>query len=95
MPVLDPEKLLKSKGYLRQTFASAGKVYQPRVMQVNVKSLAEELSLKEKFKQVRYVETSTSKSEVKIGTPEDPLLRERISTTFAAGWEGLTLAKIL
>jgi hypothetical protein len=50
--VSDPEKLLKPKGYLRQTSASTGKVYQPRVTQVNVKIPAEELSLKEKSKQV-------------------------------------------
>jgi hypothetical protein len=69
-PVSDPEKLLKPKGYLRQTSASAGKIYQPRVTQVNVKILVEELSLKEKSKQVHYAEASTSKSEVKLETPE-------------------------
>jgi hypothetical protein len=36
-PVSDPEKLLKPKGYLRQTSASAGKVYQPKASQVKVK----------------------------------------------------------
>ena len=70
MPVSDLEKLLKPKGYLRQTFASVGKIYQPRVTQVNVKIPAEEISLKEKFKQAHSAETSTSKSEVKLETPE-------------------------
>jgi hypothetical protein len=68
--VLDPKKLLKPKGYLKQTFASVGKIYQPRVTQFNVKILAEELILKEKYKQVHYAEASTSKSEVKLETPE-------------------------
>jgi hypothetical protein len=45
MPVSDPKKLLKTKGYLRQTSASAGKVYQPKVSQVNVNISAEEISL--------------------------------------------------
>jgi hypothetical protein len=39
-------------------------------MQVNVKIPAEELSLKEKYKQVHSAEASTSKSEVKLETPE-------------------------
>ena len=51
MPVLDPEKLLKPKGYLRQKSTSTGNIYQPRVTQVIVKITAEELSLKEKYKQ--------------------------------------------
>jgi hypothetical protein len=45
MPILDEKKLLKSKGYLRQTFVSAGKVYQPKVSQVNVKISVKEISL--------------------------------------------------
>jgi hypothetical protein len=65
-PVSDPEKLLKPKGYLRKTVASAGKVYQPIITQVKVKIPAEELILKEKFKQVHSAEASTSKSEVKV-----------------------------
>jgi hypothetical protein len=69
-PVSNPKKMLKPKGYLRQTATSVGKVYQPRVTQVNIKIPAEELSLKEKFKQVHSAEASTSKSEVKLETPE-------------------------
>jgi hypothetical protein len=44
--VSDPEKLLKPKGYLKSTVASAGKVYQPKVTQVNAKVPIEELTLK-------------------------------------------------
>jgi hypothetical protein len=61
---------LKPKGYLRQTSASAGKVHQPRITQVNVKIPAEELTLKENFKQVHSAEASTSKPEIKLETPE-------------------------
>jgi hypothetical protein len=61
---------LKPKGYLRQTIASADKVYQPRVTQVNVKVPTEELTPKESFKQVHSAEASTSKPEVKLETPE-------------------------
>jgi hypothetical protein len=68
--VSDTEKLLKSKGYIRQTFASASNIYQPRVTQVNVKIHAEEISLKEKYKQVHSAKASTSKSEVKLETLE-------------------------
>jgi hypothetical protein len=39
-------------------------------MQFNVNIPVEELSIKENFKQVHYAETSTSKSEVKLETPE-------------------------
>ena len=67
---MDPEKLLKLKGYLRKTSVSTGNIYQPIVMQVNVNIPTEELSLKEKYKQVHYAEASTSKSEVKSETPE-------------------------
>jgi hypothetical protein len=62
--------LLKLKGYLRQTSASVGNIYQPSITQVNVNILSEELSLKEKYKQVHYVEPSTSKFEVKLETPK-------------------------
>jgi hypothetical protein len=68
--VSDPEKLLKPKGYLRQTVASTGKVYQPRVTQVNVKVPTEEITPKESFKQIHSAEASTSKPEVKLETPE-------------------------
>ena len=44
MLVSDTEKLLKTKGYLKKTSASIVKVYQPKVTQVNVKILAEEIS---------------------------------------------------
>jgi hypothetical protein len=67
---LDPEKLLKPKEYLRQTYASASKVRQPRIMQVNAKIPYEELNLKENFKRVHSAKTSTSKPGVKLETPE-------------------------
>jgi hypothetical protein len=69
-PVSDPKRLLKPKGYLRHTTASASKVYQPRITQDNVKVHTEELTPKESFKQIHFVEASTSKPEVKIKTPE-------------------------
>lgn len=62
--------MLKPKGYLRQTSASAGKVHQPRITQVNVKITVEELTPKENFKQVHFAEASTSKPEIKLDTPE-------------------------
>jgi hypothetical protein len=66
----DLEKLLKPKGYLRQNSTLGGKVYQPRVTQVNVNIPTEEQILKEKYKQVHFAEESTSKSKVKIETPK-------------------------
>jgi hypothetical protein len=45
--------LLKTKGYLRHTFASAGKVYQPKTSQVNVKILEEEISLVDLKKHIK------------------------------------------
>jgi hypothetical protein len=68
--VSDPEKLLKPKGYLKQTVASTGKVYQPKVTQVNAKVQIEELTPKESFKQVPSAEASTSKPEAKLENPE-------------------------
>jgi hypothetical protein len=56
--------------YLRQTSTSTGKVYQPIITPVNVKIPAEELSLKEKSKQVHSAKASTTKFEVKLETPE-------------------------
>jgi hypothetical protein len=47
-----------------------GKIYQPGVMQVNVNIPAEELSLKEKYKQVHSAKASTSKFEVTLETLE-------------------------
>jgi hypothetical protein len=54
--VPDPKKMLKPKGYLRQTSASTGKVYQPIASQVNVKIPIEERTLKEISKQVHSAE---------------------------------------
>ena len=73
MPVSDTEKLLKTKGYLRQTFPSAGTVYQPKVSQVNVKISAEEISLVD-YKEIHHIkshsaEASTSNPKIKL---EDP-----------------------
>jgi hypothetical protein len=44
-PISDPEKLLKPKGYLKQTFVSTGKAFQPKVSQVKVKISAKEISV--------------------------------------------------
>jgi hypothetical protein len=37
MHVSDPEKILKPRGYLKQTVASTSKVYQPKTVQNNDK----------------------------------------------------------
>jgi len=76
--VSDPKKLLKPKGYLRQTVASAGKVYQPRITQDNVKVPTEEVKPKESFEQIHSAEPSTSKPEVKIKTPEVVVLELKV-----------------
>jgi hypothetical protein len=68
--VSDPEKLLKPKGYLKSTVASTGKVYQPKVTQVNAKVPIEELTPKESFKQIHSAEASTSEPEAKLETPK-------------------------
>jgi hypothetical protein len=52
---------LKPKGYLKSTIASTGKIYQPKVAQINAKVLVEELTLEENFKQAPFAEASTSK----------------------------------
>jgi hypothetical protein len=70
MPVSDPGKLLKPKGYVRQTSASIGKVHKPIITQFNVNILAEELTLKEDFRHVHPAEASTSKPEINLETPE-------------------------
>ena len=67
---MNPEKLLKPKGYIRQNFAWVGNVHKPIISQVNVNIPAEELNLKENFKQVHSAEASTSKLEIKLETPE-------------------------
>jgi hypothetical protein len=59
--VSDPKNLLNPKGYLKQIVASTGKVYQPRVTQVNPKVQTEELIPKESFKKIYSAEASTSK----------------------------------
>jgi len=69
-PVLDPKKLLKPNGYLKSTVASTGKVYQPKVTQVNSKVQIEELTPEESFKQVPSAEASTRKLEAEIENPE-------------------------
>jgi hypothetical protein len=62
--------LLKPKGYLTLTIASAGKVYQPKVAQVNNKVLVEELTLEDNFKQTPSAEASTSKHEARFENSE-------------------------
>jgi len=47
-PVSEPKKLLKTKGYLKKTSKSVGKIYQPKVTQVSVKTPKEEVISKEK-----------------------------------------------
>jgi hypothetical protein len=71
--VSDPERLLKPKGYLKSTTASVGKIYQPKVAQVNTKVLVEELTPEENFKQAPSAETSTSKPEVRFEIPKEIL----------------------
>jgi hypothetical protein len=61
---------LKPKRYLKSTTASAGKIYQPKVTQVNAKVLIEELTLEENFKQTPSAELSTSKPEARLEDPE-------------------------
>jgi hypothetical protein len=61
---------LKPKGYLKSTTASAGKIYQPKVAQVNAKVLVEELTPEENFKQAPSAEASTSKPEFRFENPE-------------------------
>jgi hypothetical protein len=61
---------LKPKGYLKSTTASTGKIYQPKVTQVNAKVPIEELTPEESFKQVPSAEASTSKPEAKLENPE-------------------------
>jgi hypothetical protein len=68
--VSDPEKLLKPKGYLKSIVASTGKVYQPKVTQVNAKVPIEELTPNESFKQIHSAEASTSEPVAKLETPK-------------------------
>jgi hypothetical protein len=68
-PVSDPERLLKPKGYLKSTTTSAGKIYQPKVAQVNTKIPVEEPTPEENFKQAPSAEASTSKPEVRFENP--------------------------
>jgi hypothetical protein len=69
-PISNPEKPLKTKGYLKKTFASTTKVYQPKVTQVNVKIPAKEISLlisKEKHQNKPHsAEASTSNPKIKL-----------------------------
>jgi hypothetical protein len=67
--VSDPEKLLKPKG-ISNDCCIKGKVYQPRVTQVNAKVQTEELTPKESFKQIHSAEASTSEPEAKLENPE-------------------------
>jgi hypothetical protein len=80
-PVSDPEKLLKTKGYLKKTSASTGKIYQPKVTQVNVKIPTEEVSLlssKEKHQKPHSAEASTSNPEVKLENPEEVIPKVKL-----------------
>jgi hypothetical protein len=74
---------LKPKGYLKSTTASAGKIYQPKVAQVNTKILVEELTPEENFKQAPSVEISTSKPEVRFENPKEivPKIKTEIDST--------------
>jgi hypothetical protein len=66
MPVFDPEKLLKPKGYFRSTASYLGNKYQPKLTQVNTKVLVEILTPKEFFEQTPSVEASTRETAIKI-----------------------------
>jgi hypothetical protein len=74
---------LKPKGYLKSTTASAGKVYQPKVTQVNAKVPIEELTPKVHLKQVPSTEASTSKPEAKLENLEVivPKIKVEIDST--------------
>ena len=61
---------MKPKGYLKYTDASTGKVYQPKVTQVNAKVHTEELIPKESNRQIHSVEASTSRHEAKLEKPK-------------------------
>jgi hypothetical protein len=69
-PVSDPEKLLKPRGYLKQTVASTSKVYQPKTTQSNAKGPLEQLTPQEDSTQIHFGETSTDKLETEIINPE-------------------------
>jgi hypothetical protein len=68
--VSDPKKFLKPKGYLKLTVASTGKVYQPRVMQVNAKVQTKDSPPNETFKLIHSTEASTSEPEDKLKAPK-------------------------
>jgi hypothetical protein len=77
-PVSDPEKMLKPKGYVKQTVASTFKVYQPKFTHVNAKVQIEELTPKEIFKLIHSVEASTSEPEAKLETPKVRVLEIKV-----------------
>jgi hypothetical protein len=56
-----PEKLLKPKGYLKQTYVLAGKVFQPKVSQVKVKIFVEETSVVD-LKETPQTKSSSTKA---------------------------------
>jgi len=70
--------LLKIKGYLKKTYASAGKIYQPKVTQVSVKISVGEVSSKQVHQEPLSVEASTSNPEVKIENPEEVVYEKKI-----------------
>jgi hypothetical protein len=72
---------LKTKGCLKKIFASASKIYQPKVTQVNVNILAEKvrlLSSKEKHQKPHFAEASTSNSEVKLENSEEVIPKVKL-----------------
>jgi hypothetical protein len=73
---------LKLKGYLNSTTTSTGKIYQPKVAQVNTKILVDELTPKQNFKQAPSAETSTSKPEFRFDKPEEiaPKIKTKIDS---------------
>jgi hypothetical protein len=70
MPVSDPEKILKPRGYLKQTVASTSKVYQPKTVQTNAKVPLEQSTSQEGYTQIHFRDTSTEKLAAETINPE-------------------------
>ena len=70
MPISDPKKKLKPRGYLKQAINSTSKVYQPKPTQSNTKVLSEQLTLQEVSTQIHLGETSNDRVEDEIINPE-------------------------
>jgi hypothetical protein len=80
MPVADPEKMLRPRGYPKQAVASASKVYQPKTVKTNAKVPLEQSISQESYTQSHFEDTSTDKIETKIINPEPILLEIKVET---------------